>query len=162
MIQLGVIPTEDWQPYLCSRFANEGKTLPEDMAAEICGRVENHSSYVQQLAFYTLLATNGTTTMADIDQAYNDLLDENTSLFLEKTEHLTTYQLNFLRAIIDDIHKDFGLAKVREEYNLGSPSNIPRIRTALLERELIEELESGLYIADPVLKIWLRRRFQWA
>lgn len=162
MMQLGVIPTEDWQPYLCSRFANEGKTLSEDMAAEICGMVENHSSYVQQLAFYTLLATNGTTTMADINQAYNDLLDENTSLFLEKTEHLTTYQLNFMRAIIDDIHKDFGTVKVRDEYNLGSPSNIPRIRTALLERELIEEFESGLYIADPVLKVWLRRRFKWA
>lgn len=100
--------------------------------------------------------------MADINQAYNDLLDENTSLFLEKTEHLTTYQLNFMRAIIDDIHKDFGTVKVRDEYNLGSPSNIPRIRTALLERELIEELESGLYIADPVLKVWLRRRFKWA
>ena len=76
---------------------------------------------------------NDFTTMADIDLAYNDLLDENTSLFLEKTEHLTTYQLNFTRAIIDDIHKDFGTVKVREEY-----------------------------IADPVLKVWLRRRFKWA
>lgn len=162
MMQLGVIPTEDWLPYLCSRFANEGKMLSEDMAAEICHRVENHSSYVQQLAFYTLLATNDATTPADIDQAYSDLLDENTSLFLEKTEHLTTYQLNFLRAIIDGVHTDFGTARVREEYNLGSPSNIPRIRAALLERELVEDLESGIHISDPVLKVWLRQRFRWA
>ncbi|MDE6152259.1 MAG: ATP-binding protein, partial [Prevotella sp.] len=95
-----------------------------------------------------------------LTQAYENLLDENTSLFQEKTESLTSYQLNFMRAIISGVHEDFGKADVREEYNLGSHSNIVRIKTALIEKELIETRSDGLFIADPVMKHWLRSRLR--
>ena len=157
LMQLGVIPTEDWTPYLCSRFEAEGRHLSEEMAAEICRRVDNHSSYVQQLAYNTLLSSQGEVTQANIDEAYDSLLDENSSLFMEKTERLTTYQMNFLRAIISGVHKDFGTAAIREEFHLGAPSNIIRIKTALTERELIDSTQDGNIIADPVMKEWLKR-----
>ena len=95
-------------------------------------------------------------------QAYENLLDENTTLFQDKTENLTGYQLNFLKAVISGIHDDFGKADVREEYNLGSHSNIVRIKTALVEKELIEIRKEGIFIADPVMSQWLRYRFCWA
>lgn len=164
VMELGPILAAEWIPYLCSRFAGEGKSLPVDIAEQICHRVELYSSYVQQLAFNTLLRTKGTVTQnEDLAQAFEDLLDENTSLFIEKTERLTAYQLNFLKAVINGIHTDFGTASIREGYNLGSPSNIPRIKTALLERELIEMRPDGrLCLADPLMKVWLQKRFSWA
>ena len=163
-MELGTIPAKDWIPYLRRQFAAEGRELPEYLAEKICNKVELHSSYVQQLAFNVLVCTpSGTTATYDgLTQAYENLLDENTTLFQEKTENLTSYQLNFLKAVISGIHDDFGKADVREEYNLGSHSNIVRIKTALVEKELIEIRKDGIYIADPVMKQWLRCRFCWA
>lgn len=163
-MELGTIPVEDWTPYLRRQFASEGRTLSEPLATRICNMVDLHSSYVQQLAFNVLICTpSGETVTEDVlSQAYENLLDENTSLFQEKTESLTSYQLNFMKAIISGIHEDFGKANIREEYNLGSHSNITRIKTALIEKELIETRRDGIFIADPVMKQWLRSRFCWA
>lgn len=155
---LPVIPTEIWTPYLCQRFASEGKKLPEHLAAEICSIVGNNSSYVQELAFNVLLCSRGIdeVTPAEIQQGVSELIDSNTMLFVEKTEHLTTYQMNFLRALISGIRTDFGKVEIRERFNLGSPTNITRIKYALQEREIIDITEQGIFIADPVLAIWLR------
>lgn len=156
---LDVIPTEEWQPYLCQRFAQEGKRLSEDLAAQICQMVSNHPSYVQQLAFNTLICTKEKEVrIENLRDAYNNLLDENTPLFVEKTERLTSYQMNFLRAIIAGVHKDFGMASIREEYNLGSSSNIVRIKDALIEKEFIDILPEGIIIADPILEKWLQKQ----
>lgn len=162
-MELGTIPVEDWTPYLLRQFMSEGRTLPESLAEKICNMVDLHSSYVQQLAFNVLICTlPGETATEDIlNQAYENLLDESTSLFQEKTENLTSYQLNFMKAVIAGIHENFGKASVREEYNLGTHSNIVRIKTALIEKELIETRSDGIYIADPVMKQWLMKRFCW-
>lgn len=155
---LDVISTEDWLPYLCDRFEQEGKHLPRPLAERICAMVDNHPSYVQQLAFNTLICTRGDTAEEEsLAEAYSSLIDENTPLFMEKTERLTTYQMNFLRAIIAGVHQDFGAAEIREEYNLGAPSNIVRIKHVLIEKEFVDILPDGIYIADPILKDWLQR-----
>lgn len=156
---LDVISTSDWLPYLCGRFEQEGKYLSAELAERICCMVDNHPSYVQQLAFNTLICTRGKD-VEDVNlvEAYSNLLDENTPLFMEKTERLTTYQMNFLRAIIAGVHQDFGTASIREEYNLGAPSNIVRIKSALIEKEFIDILPDGIFIADPILKDWLRKK----
>ena len=156
---LGVIPTDEWKPYLRQRFEQEGKHLSDELAEKICQMVENHPSYVQQLAFNTLICTKGKEVCPEhLHEAYNNLLDENTPLFMEKTERLTTYQLNFLRAIIAGIHKDFGLSAIRDEYDLGSASNITRIKDALIEKEFIDITPDGIFIADPILEKWLQKQ----
>ena len=66
--------------------------------------------------------------------------------------------MNFLRAIIAGVHQDFGLASIREEYSLGSSSNIVRIKDALVEKEFIDITPNGIFIADPILETWLRER----
>lgn len=151
------IPTSAWIPYIQQGFSSEGKDISTDMVCDLCARVKNHSSYVQQLAWLTLLRTDKVTTKEQLDLALLDTIDENSSLFMNQTENLTTYQMNFLRAILAGIHQDFGSAEIREEYNLGSYSNINRIKQALIERELIHREKEGLFIYDPVLELWLRR-----
>lgn len=155
---LPVIPTETWTSYLCQRFASEGKVLSENLATEICHIVQNHSSYVQELAYNVLLCCRNDkeVTKEHIEQGVGELIDSNITFFVEKTERLTTYQLNFLRALIADVHSDFGKAEIREHYNLGSSTNIKRIKDALEEREIIDITEKGIYLADPVLALWLR------
>lgn len=155
---LPVIPTEVWVPYLRKQFASEGKTLSPNLAAEMCAIVENNSSYVQELAFNVLLCTRGDeVTQEQLKEGIEEMIDSNVTLFIEKTEHLTTYQMNYLRALISGVHNDFGKADIRERYNLGSPTNVKRIKDALEEREIVDVTEQGVFISDPVLSMWLRR-----
>ena len=159
-ISLNKIATEDWVEYIVSHFADGKRTISHALAEEICKFTENYSAYVQQLAWlvFTLKEEGETVTENDVKQAENDLLATNDILFMQMIEPLSEFQLNFLRAIALGIKKDFGLSEVREEYNLGSYSNITRLKTALLERDLIEKQNTGLVITDPIFAKWLKRK----
>ena len=159
-ISLNKIATEDWVEYIVSHFADGKRTISHALAEEICKFTENYSAYVQQLAWlvFTLKEEGETVTEDDVRQAENDLLATNDILFMQMIEPLSEFQLNFLRAIASGIKKDFGLSEVREEYNLGSYSNITRLKTALLERDLIEKQETEWVITDPIFAKWLKRK----
>ncbi|WP_455102247.1 AAA family ATPase [Prevotella nigrescens] len=159
-ISLNKIATEDWVEYIVSHFADGKRTISRELTEEICKFTENYSAYVQQLAWlvFTLKEEGETVTEDDVRQAENDLLATNDILFMQMIEPLSEFQLNFLRAIASGIKKDFGLSEVREEYNLGSYSNITRLKTALLERDLIEKKETELVITDPIFAKWLKRK----
>lgn len=76
---------------------------------------------------------------------------------MQQTEGLSSFQMNMLRAIASDIHNGFTTKKVLAEYNLGTKSNISRIQKTLIDRDLVELREEGLFINDPVFKKWFRR-----
>ena len=159
-ISLNKIATENWVEYIVSHFADGKRTISRELAEEICKFTENYSAYVQQLAWlvFTLKEEGETVTENDVKQAKNDLLATNDILFMQMIEPLSEFQLNFLRAIASGIKKDFGLSEVREEYNLGSYSNITRLKTALLERDLIEKQETEWVITDPIFAKWLKQK----
>ena len=70
---------------------------------------------------------------------------------------LTTYQMNFLRAINDGQHDQWTSQEVMSKYNLGTKSNISKMQNLLLEKDFIERREDGLYLSDPVLQLWLKQ-----
>ena len=157
MMYLDKIPTADWVTFICRRFENQGKRIPAELAQRICETVENHSSYVQQLAWNVLAETDKETTLQDFENGVQALLAQCSGLFEQQIQGLTSYQLNFIRAICNGIHTDFGSKAVLEEYNLGTKSNISRIKTALLSRELIDVTKEGVFLEDPVFKLWMKK-----
>ena len=160
IISLDKIATVDWVEYIVSHFADGKRTISRALAEDICKFTENYSAYVQQLSWlvFTQKEEGETVTEEDVKQAMNDLLATNEILFMQMIEPLSEYQLNFLRAIASGVTKDFGLSEVREEYKLGSYSNINRLKTALLERDLIEKRGAETVMTDPVFAKWIKRK----
>ncbi len=156
-IYLPKIGTSDWVDYICSRFEATGKVISRALAEKICQIVDNHSSYVQQLAWLVWIHTDGTATEQDFEVAYHDIIDQNTPLFEKQTESLTTYQMNFLRAVIDGVHREFTTQEILQKYQLGSSANVSIIKSALVKKELIEVEKRQTVIPDPVMKVWLKR-----
>lgn len=161
MMYLDKIPTDDWVKFICTRFKKQGKIISEELAQRICEKVDNHSSYVQQLAWNVLAETEKETTEQDFENGVQALMSQCSGLFEQQIQGLTSYQLNFIRALCRGVHTDFGSKAVLEEYNLGTKSNISRIKTALLERELIDVTEDGIFLEDPVFKLWMNRKLTW-
>lgn len=157
MMYLDKISTKDWVSYIQSRFQHQGKRISEELAKRICETVENYSSYVQQLAWNVLAETKEEATEQDFKNGVNALMAQCSGLFEEQLQGLTSYQLNFLRAVCNEVHSDFGSKAIMEEYHLGSKSNITRIKEALLDRELIETYQNGVYLEDPVFRMWFKQ-----
>ena len=157
MMFLDKIPTADWVPFICSRFERQGKQISEELANRICETVEGNSSYVQQLAWNVLAETEQTTTEEDFCRGVDSLLAQCSALFEEQLKGLTGYQLNFIRALCDGVNSDFGSKAILETYNLGSKSNISRIKSALQDKEMIDFDKYTVYLEDPVFKIWHKR-----
>lgn len=158
-IYLQKIGTQDWVEYICNRFSVTGKQISEQLAERICQTVDNHSSYVQQLAWLVWIHTDETATEKDFESAYQDIIDQNTPLFEKQTESLTTYQMNFLRAVLDGVHSEFTKQEILNKYQLGTSANISIVKRALEKKELIEIEKRKIIIPDPILKEWLRREF---
>lgn len=154
MMFLERIPSRDWITYIQQRFENRGKTIETKYCEEICRLTANYSSYVQQLAWNVFAETQTVVTDENMADGLSALMAQCSALFQQQMVGLSSYQLNFLRAIKAGIHSGFGGKKVMEEFNLGSKSNVSRIQNTLVEKELIEQSPNGIYFADPIFGMW--------
>lgn len=159
-IYLSKIGTADWVDYICRRFIVTGKVITKELAERICKMVDNHSSYVQQLAWLVWIRTDQLATINDLEAAYQDIIEQNTPLFKKQTESLTTYQMNFLRAIIDGVHSEFTTQETLNKYQLGSSANVAIVKKALVKKELIEVEKRQIVISDPLLAVWLKKELR--
>lgn len=158
VMYLQKINAADWVNYICGRFEATGKVIDRELAERICKLVDNHSSYVQHLAWLVWVHTDKVATPQDLEMAYEDIIDQNTPLFEKQTENLSTYQMNFLRAVIDGVRSEFTSQMILQKYELGSSANVSIIKRALVKKELIEIENRQVSIPDPVMQVWLRRK----
>lgn len=161
LFYLNKINEEDWVEYIRQRFETTGKHIPEDLAREICRVTDRYSSYVQQLAWFVWLRTAEAATASEADLQYgiDRLLDACEPLFIQQTEELSAYQMNFLRAIVNGVHTGFTQSAVLNSYRLGTAANVTRLKKALIEKDLITiPASKHLEMSDPILALWLKRR----
>jgi len=161
VVYLQKISTRDWIDYICSRFTITGKSIAQEKVEQICRIASNHSSYVQQLAWLVWVHADKNVTDSDIQDACQDILDQNTPLFEKQTESLTSYQMNFLHAVTDGVKSEFTRQEILQKYQLGTSANISAIKKALIRKELIETEKNKVFISDPIMKIWLEKEFKF-
>ncbi len=152
------IPTEDWIPFIRQKFTDKGLTISEEHIRTICDTVHNQSSYVQQLAWNVMINTDTEVTEQTIQAGISDLLIQCTPLFMEQTGGLSSYQMNFLKAIAAGQHNQFTSASVLQEYQLGSKSNVERIQNVLREKDYIVSTPDGIFLSDPIMELWLKSK----
>jgi hypothetical protein len=157
LIHLQKIETIHWIRYIQSRFSHSTKTISSGLAERICLTVDNHSSYVQQFAWLVWVRTEQETTEANLDDALNDLINQNSMLYHNYLQNLTAMQINFLLALVDGVNQEFSRKEVIAKYNLNASSNIARIRKSLEQKELIDITPQKTTISDPVFQLWLKR-----
>jgi hypothetical protein len=161
LLWLQKIPTTDWMDYVISHFEAAGKHVSPQMVEHICEAVDNYPSYVQHLSSILLshLPQGGSVTDETMAIALSELMSTNEALYMQQVEPLSAYQMNLLKAIVSGIHSGFNEKRVRSMFNLGSPSNIVRLRDALIERDIIYSEMRQLYLTDPVFGLWFKKRF---
>jgi uncharacterized protein len=150
------IETKHWVTYIVHRFEKTEKKISPELAGQIASMMENHPYHVQQLAQEVWDVCGKSARQLDLEKAVVQLLQQMTILYQREVDLLSNMQVNFLKAISSEVEK-FSSNETLKEFNLGSSSNIKRVREALIEKEVIDINNGKPEFSDPLFKIWFWR-----
>ncbi len=152
------ISSEHWIPYIVQSFKKTKKAIDKDAAEEIANAVQNHPFFVQQLAQKTWVMTSSIAKYETVRDALNELLQENSILYLREVENLSNPQVNFLKAVLEKVDQ-FSSAETLNKYGLGTSANVPKIKTALEQKEVLDFMGPYPAFIDPIFELWLKRMY---
>jgi len=152
------IPTVYWKKFIQKRFKATGKSITKQQAGRIARLANKHPYYVQQLAQICWLMTINKLEEEVINQALESLVLQLSLLFQNITESLSTSQVNYLKAVLND-EKMFSSKNTIEKYSLGTSANVVKIKRALINKELIDEQTGKMELLDPIYAIWLKEYY---
>ena len=158
MMFLKKIPSEEWIPFICTKFKETGKTISPEQVSKICEATENLSSYVQHLAWVVWYKSEKVVTNENVTDAIDDLLEQNKVFFQREVEMLSELQINFLRALANGITTGFSRKEVINKYRLESSANVQSVKKALLKKDIIDVDGREISFNDSLFKLWLKRQ----
>lgn len=158
LIFLGKIQENYWIPFIQKQFRNTNKKITKKLSLEIASLAKNHPYYVQQLAQLCWLRTEKEATDSIIEDALDSMVLQLSLLFQNITESLTTNQVNYLKALLDE-QKMFSSKKTIEKYKLGTSANVNRLKKALIDKEIIDDRGNEIEMLDPIFAIWLKKYY---
>jgi uncharacterized protein len=158
IIFLEKISEKYWIPFIQKRFRDTGKQITGDIARSIAVAMENHPYFVQQLSQQAWFLTYKNCTADIVETAIQNLLQQHNFLFQREVDQLTTPQVNFLHAMLQNIDQFTSAENVRK-YKLGTAGNVKRIREALENKELIDTTAGKPEFLDPLFRQWLQKLY---
>jgi hypothetical protein len=138
-------------------FHDHEKQIGYSTSVRMSYLVNNQPYYLKLLAWHALIRTQHTCTKEIVEDAMNDLIQHYDYHFRKVEESLTKKQLSFLIALLEGNQKLYSSA-IRDKYQLGSTSNVARIKSSLIKKGILDSgIFDGLFI-DPLFREWFRRR----
>ena len=158
IIMLPKIERECWISFICESFRETGKIISNEEAGMIADLMQCHPWYVQQLSHYTWNLTIRSTAKTDIIRSLNELINANMPLYQRETEILSSTQLNLLKAVAHG-EKQLTSARVMNDYRIGTPHNVSKNKTLLINSDIIGESGGSYFFLDPAFELWFRKSF---
>ncbi|MDI1235833.1 MAG: ATP-binding protein [bacterium] len=152
------IQKEKWIGFVVKSFKESGKTISAGDAAFIPEVMKNHSWYVQQLSHYTWNLTSKTAGLLQIKAALNELIQANSPLYQKEVESISVTQLNLLKAVAVGEHQ-FTSTAVMQIYALGTPRNVSKNKTILINNDIIQNIDGVYEFVDPAFELWFKKQF---
>lgn len=157
VIFLPKIHRDEWVKYIVREFLNTKKKISLQLANDIAATVKDHSYYVQQLSHLVWIKTEKTATQKLLEDATEDLLEQNALLYTRDTENLSTPQFNFLKALAEGVTNKFSSKDIIHRYQLGTSANVLKIKKALVQKELIDDSGTVIEFLDPAYERWFQK-----
>lgn len=158
IIFLKKISSIEWIHFIVERFESTGKHISEINAELIARLMKNHPWYVQQLSHYSWQNTEKTAGQTEIMNALEELIFTNSPLYEKEIEILSTTQVNLLKAVANK-EKQFTSTSVMKNYRLGTPRNVSKNKTTLINNDIIHSDAGSFEFLDPAFEIWFSKHF---
>lgn len=155
---LNKIPRNDMQHFIEQRFRETDKKIMEEAAALIIELVNDHPYYCQQLAQLSWLRTSSICDTDTVRTAHRSLVEQLSLLFTNLTEELSVQQLNYMKAVING-ETAISSTETMKRYGISSATSASRSKTALIKKDILDNLEGRPQFLDPVYQYWLKHYF---
>lgn len=152
------IETAEWIPFIAGKFKKTGREISMNQINRVCEAMESHSYYTQNAFQILWYISSGKVKNNDVELALIRLAEQNELQFQKIIEGLTTYQLNFLKAICKGIETLHSKETIKT-FSLGSTATIQRSIQALLQKDVIDMMGKEIAVVDPAFKWWFVRNF---
>lgn len=159
VLALPDIQASEWRDEIRRRYEASGKYVSSELAERIVEISGGNAAYVMRLAGLVWMRANVVVSEQDVDDAFLDLLCLEEPRFRRNVMNLTSYQMNFLRALCSGVHEGFTRRDVMARFGLSSSANVSIIVKALLKSGLIRTDGRRTLIADAVFERWLCAEF---
>jgi len=157
VMYLGKISRNDWVQFIVNAFESTHKHITDSQADYIASVVQDHSYYVQQLSHMVWVNTAQKVTDSIIEEALENLLDQNAILYTRDTENLASSQLAYLKALADGVSSGLSRKSIIDKYRMGSSAMVSKAKKALINKELIEIRNGQSFFLDPVYERWFKQ-----
>lgn len=155
VFRLPRIPFNQWTIFIQKRFRETRKKIPEEVAAEITSRANCLPHFVQLLSWHAWFRTKYTCTSKIIDQAIDHLALHSNNHYQCISDNLTEKQISYLKALIIDNEK-LCSHETLEKFRLSSSAHVSRLRSSLINKEIIYSDYAGVLLLDPIYGYWLQ------
>jgi hypothetical protein len=155
IIFLKKIENSHWVNYICKKFKQTDKSISKELASTLASTVSNHPYFVQQFSNAVWRNTIEICTEEIIKESIDELVEQYDLLFQKEVDGLTNTQLEFLRALLDNV-KQMSTKKTLAAYKMGTSANVIRVKNALVNKEVLDLFGGEINFLDPLFKIWLK------
>jgi hypothetical protein len=157
VIYLSKIDSQYLIKYIMNQFSKTGKQISESTAEKITSSVQCHPYYTQQLSHIVWVNTPKKANDEIFEKSLNDLIYQNSILYIKEAEELSNTQINFLKLLIFSQRSDYYSQELIKQYNLGTSANVAKIVTSLVQKDIINSNLGRYEITDPVFGLWLEK-----
>jgi len=157
---LGPIATEDWIPFIRTRFLRSGREIKTDLIRDICNTTGGHPFYTQHLChvIWELSEANQPVERKTLGTALDTLLERESYAYTVLWESLGINHQRFLKGLANEPRGTrIYSAEFVGRYRLTSPASAQRVVKVLLDRDLIDHDNGSFVITDRFFGIWVRR-----
>jgi hypothetical protein len=157
-VELDLIEPQRFRPFICERFRETRKELPEELAEAVVAKTGGHPYATQELCYFLWEQTpfDGEATDADLEAAVAAVLRSEGAHFQARWDAASTAQKLVLEALAKEPGRPLSNA-YRSRHELPSVATVQAALRALTERELVGREPDGSHrIFEPFLADWIR------
>lgn len=159
-LPLGKVDEREIVEHIIKGFLASGKVADRDLLSGACRLLRCNLFYINHFTSISDSLSKGYIMEPVMLEALKTLLAIHTGRFVSMMSDLTTFQVSFLRAVVDG-HLKFSTAEVIKKYSLNSSANVRRLKDALMKKEILafEGQEERPVILDPLFEYWLKNHY---
>jgi uncharacterized protein len=159
-VELGPIPRVPFALFIAERFAGTGRSVADEVVAEILDRTGGHPYATQELGYALWEETDdgGRAGPEELTRALERVLRSENAHFTRLWETSSRNQRLVLQALAQEPLRAVTSEEFRRRYGLPAPSSVQKALDRLVAEEVVTREGPGAYrIAEPFLPDWIRR-----
>jgi hypothetical protein len=94
----------------------------------------------------------------ELNIALTELINANAPLYQKEVESISQTQINLLKAVTKG-ETQFTSTVTMQKYLLGTPRNVSKNKTILINNDVIHEINSNYEFVDPAFELWFNKQF---